>query len=211
MFQGIQKALMLAPHPDDGEFSSGGTLKKLIEEGVEVFYVAFSPCTKSVPEGFDKDVLYTELKAALSKLGIAEDHIITFNYDVREFPKFRQEILEDLIGIRKMVKPDLVLMPNSDDIHQDHHTIYQEGLRAFKTSRLLGYELPWNNLNFKSNFHVKLEKHHIEAKIDSIGEYKSQGFRTYHDDEFFLGLAKVRGVQVGAAYAEAFEVIRWWL
>ena len=43
MFQGIQKALMLAPHPDDGEFSSGGTLKKLIEEGVEVFYVAFSP------------------------------------------------------------------------------------------------------------------------------------------------------------------------
>ena len=133
MFQGIQKALLLAPHPDDGEFSCGGTLKKLIEEGVEVFYVAFSPCTKSVPEGFDNDVLYTELKDALSKLGIAEDHIITFNYDVREFPKFRQEILEDLIGIRKMVKPDLVLMPNSDDIHQDHHTIYKEGLRAFKT------------------------------------------------------------------------------
>lgn len=211
MFQGIQKALLLAPHPDDGEFSCGGTLKKLIEEGVEVFYLAFSPCTKSVPEGFDKDVLYKELRQAVQHLGIAEDHIITFNYDVREFPKFRQEILEDLIGIRKMIQPDLVLMPNSDDVHQDHHTIYEEGLRAFKASRLLGYELPWNNLHFKSNFHVKLEKEHIESKIEAIKEYKSQGFRTYYDDEFFFGLAKVRGIQVATPYAEAFEVIRWWL
>lgn len=211
MFQGIQKALLLAPHPDDGEFSCGGTLKKLLEEGVDLYYVAFSPCTKSVPKGFDKNVLYTELKSAVSKLGISEDHIITFNYDVREFPKYRQEILEDLIGIRKMVKPDLVLLPNGDDVHQDHHTIYQEGIRAFKQARLLGYELPWNNLTFKSNFHVKLEKHHIEAKTEAIKEYKSQGFRTYCDAAFFEGLAKVRGVQVGTDYAEAFEVIRWWL
>ena len=30
-FKGIKKALFLGPHPDDAEFSSGGTIAKLLE------------------------------------------------------------------------------------------------------------------------------------------------------------------------------------
>ena len=103
----------------------------------------------------------------------------------------------------------MVLLPNSDDVHQDHHTIYQEGVRAFKHSKLIGYELPWNNLEFTSNFHVKLERHHIKAKVQAVNEYKSQSFRKYKDEEFLFGLAQVRGIQVNAEFAEAFELIRW--
>jgi len=211
MIESIKTALVLAPHPDDGEFGCGATLKKLIDSGVEVCYVAFSPCTISVPEKFDTDILYKELILAVQHLGINESRIITFDFNVREFPKYRQEILEELIKLKKQINPDLVLLPNSDDLHQDHHVIYTEGKRAFKHSRLLGYELPWNNLNFTSNFHVKIDKDQIVSKFNALKEYKSQSFRNYHSMEFLEGLALVRGVQVNTKYAEGFELIRWFL
>lgn len=201
--------LLLAPHPDDGEFSCGATLKRWSGEGAEIWYAAFSPCKKSVPEGFDEDVLYKELPRALSHLGIPDNRIVTFDYPVREFPAHRQSILDDLIQLRQRIKPDLVLMPNSQDIHQDHKTIHEEGVRAFKFASMLGYELPWNTFNFPTNGHVKVDRAHLDAKINALKEYRTQQFRPYMDPEFLVGLARTRGLQVNADYAEAFEVIRW--
>ena len=100
-------------------------------------------------------------------------------------------------------------IPSLKDIHQDHTTIAQEGLRAFKNTTILGYELIWNNLSFDTTLFVKLEKKHIQAKCDALKAYQSQGVRDYMSEEFIYALAKSRGVQIGSAYAESFEVIRW--
>lgn len=207
----IERVLLLAPHPDDGEFGCGGTLKRFAEEGKAIYYAAFSPCIKSLPEGFGADTLFKELRNAATVLGIPEDHLITYNFSVRDFPAQRQEILEALIKLRKEIQPDLVLMPNSLDMHQDHHTIHQEGLRAFKHTRILGYELPWNNLHFTNNCHVKLDRSHINAKMEALKAYKSQAGRNYMDEEYFFGLARTRGIQLNFDYAEAFETIRWFM
>jgi N-acetylglucosamine malate deacetylase 1 len=205
----IKTILLLAPHPDDGEFGCGGTLKRLFDEGVVIWYAAFSPCNKSLKPGFDKGTLYQELPHAVAHLGINKENIITFQFPVREFPKFRQEILEEMIVLRKKIKPDLVILPNSLDIHQDHQVVNQEGIRAFKHTNILGYELPWNNFTFTNNAHVILERKHIQSKIEAIGEYKSQSFRNYMNEEFFFGLARTRGIQINRDYAEAFELTRW--
>ncbi|MFH1320666.1 MAG: PIG-L family deacetylase [Bacteroidota bacterium] len=202
-------AIVLAPHADDGEFSSGGTIKKLTSNGVKVWYVAFSPCKKSIPKGFSENILYDELLKAVSHLGIDKNNVITFNFTVREFDKHRQEILDNLITLKKEIQPDLVLLPNSKDVHQDHQVIHNEGIRAFKHFKILGYELPWNNIQFNKNLYVKLEKEHLDAKIAAIREYKSQEFRFYSSEDFFYSLARVRGTQINCEYAEAFEVIRW--
>ena len=202
--------LILAPHPDDGEFGCGASIKKWSDDGASIHYLAFSPCYKSIPNGFEKDILFSELIKACSHLGIAEDNIQTFNFPVREFPKYRQDILEELIAFRKKIgKVDLVVLPNSTDVHQDHQVIHQEGIRAFKHSRILGYELVWNNLSFTSNYHIRLSKNQLDAKWQAISEYKSQGFRNYKSQSFIEGLARVRGTQIGCEFAEAFELIRW--
>jgi hypothetical protein len=100
------------------------------------------------------------------------------------------------------------LLPSLNDIHQDHSTIANEGVRAFKNCTILGYELIWNNLTFNTQCFIHLEKKHIENKVAALKEYKSQGFRDYLSAEFIFSLAKTRGVQIGTEYAEAFEVIR---
>ena len=65
--------LVLAPHTDDGELGLGGTISKLIELGKKVTYVAFSTAQQSVPEGFPKDILKTEVKKATAQLGISPE------------------------------------------------------------------------------------------------------------------------------------------
>jgi len=207
MIQG-KKILFLAPHPDDPEYSCGGSMARWAKDN-ELFYVAFSPCKISLPEGFPENALYEELQASARVLGIAESNIFTYNFPVRRFPENRQDILEVMVKVRKSVQPDIVVMPNSNDIHQDHRVIYEEGLRAFKHCSLIGYELPWNNLQFVSNFHVKLAKEELSVKWEAISAYKSQDGRAYKSEAFFEGLARMRGMQVGHEFAEAFEVIRW--
>ena len=108
----FRKVLVLAPHTDDGELGAGGTVAKLIESGAEVYYAAFSTAEQSVPEGFPKDILKTEVKNATVRLGIPSDHLLIYNYEVRKLNYVRQEILEELIRLRKQIAPDLVLLPS---------------------------------------------------------------------------------------------------
>jgi len=187
MLSKFKTVYVLAPHTDDGELGAGATISKLIEEGADVYYFAFST----------------------AKLGIKKENVIIYNYEVRKLNYARQEILEDLMKYKRKLKPDLVLMPSLNDIHQDHSTIAQEGLRAFKNCTILGYELIWNNLTFDTTSFIKLDKKYIQAKCDALKEYKSQGNRNYMGEEFIFALARTRGVQIGTTYAESFEVIRW--
>ncbi len=204
----FKRVLVLAPHTDDGELGCGASIAKFVSDGSEVFYVAFSICTRSLPPHLDPYTLEKEVKKATKVLGIKPENLFLYDYDVRHFPTHRQEILEELVKLKKQIEPDLVLMPNSDDIHQDHKTIYEEGLRAFKACTLMGYELPWNNFAFQTNSFVILEDQHLQVKKDALKCYESQLHRSYLNDTFIESWAITRGVQIGYKYAEAFQIIR---
>lgn len=206
---GTERVLVLAPHTDDGEFGCGGTIARLVELGKEVYYVAFSSAEKSLPEGADAGALKKEVRQALLVLGIPLDHLLLFDYDVRNFPAHRQEILEDMVRLYRETNPSLILLPSTTDTHQDHQTVSVEGFRAFKHTSILGYELPWNNLTFETNAFAALDPRHLEAKLNALSCYRSQAGRIYSDRDFVEGLARTRGTQIGTKYAEAFEVIRW--
>ncbi|MGE3365293.1 MAG: PIG-L deacetylase family protein [Rhizobiaceae bacterium] len=209
MLSGFRNVLVLSPHTDDGELGAGGTIAKLTEAGANVHYAAFSTAEESVPVGLPRDILKTEVRAATKQLDIPEDNIFIYNYRVRKLNYSRQEVLEDLVTLRSKTNYDLVLVPSLSDVHQDHSTVAQEALRAFKATTILSYELIWNNLNFNTACFVVLDKANVEKKIAALAEYKSQSGRAYMSAEFILSLAKARGVQIGAPYAEAFEVVRW--
>lgn len=211
MITSFKNVLVLAPHTDDGELGAGGTISRLIESGSNVTYLAFSTAKESVPDGLPNDILKTEVRAATQRLGITSDNLIIKDYEVRKLNYSRQEILEDLIDMKRKNQYDLVLVPSLNDIHQDHQTIANEGLRAFKNTTILGYELIWNNLTFNTTCFVSLEEPHLLNKCTALSEYKSQEGRDYMSEEFVFSLARSRGVQAGVQFAEAFEVIRLYL
>jgi N-acetylglucosamine malate deacetylase 1 len=203
------KILILAPHTDDGELGCGATISKALEDGAEVWYVAFSTAKESVPEGMPKNILEIEVRDATGRLGIDPSHLVVHGYTVRRLSYSRQEILEDLVQLRKDIAPDLVFMPSLGDLHQDHSTVAAEALRAFKNCSILCYELPWNNLTFSNQCFSVVERKHVERKVEALTAYNSQKMRTYMSEEYVMSLARTRGVQIGKDFAEAFEVVRW--
>lgn len=205
----IDTTLILGAHPDDGELGFGGTISKLSDQNKTIHYATFSPCNKSLPEGFSDGVLFEEGEKACEKIGIPGEHLIKKRYPVRDFSDYRQDILEDLIDLKRNLNPDLIALPASSDVHQDHSVIHDEGIRAFKEKTILGYELPWNNLDFSYQGFVSLRKSDVDRKIAALREFKSQKRKEYIDPEYLRSLAVTRGVRAGYKFAEAFEVIRW--
>jgi len=204
----FKTVLVLGPHTDDGEIGAGATISRLCREGKKVYYVAFSICEESVPPGFDKTVLSKEILRAGSRFGIPKANISTLRYKVRKFTSSRQDILEDMIKIKNTIDPDLVLLPCSYDIHQDHKVIFEEGTRAFKKTSILGYEIPWNNLEINNRCFIEVFSEDLKNKVDSILEYKSQSFRNYINEDYIRSLLVIRGKQIDFDLAESFEVIR---
>lgn len=205
----FSKVLILAPHTDDGELGCGGAISKFVEDGMRVYYAAFSVAEKSVPDGFPKDVLETEVNKAMEVLGIPKTDLRIYRYGVRTFSYRRQDILEDIVSLRNELQPDLIFTPSPNDLHQDHKVVAEEAIRAFKRFTILGYEEPWNNISFDTVSFIPLEERHIKKKIEALKCYETQRYRSYLNEEFIRGLARTRGTQIEVKYAEAFEVIRW--
>lgn len=191
--------VVLAPHTDDETLCVGGTIAKMIEAGREVYIYAFSTGTSNI----------NEFKSACKGLK-ATPHPFT-HFKTRAFPDKRQDILDCMIEIRKQINPSIVFVPASSDCHQDHQVINQEGKRAFKHSTIYGFEAPWNSFDFSNGCYSTLSPDHMVAKVAAMQEYTSQFGRSYFKEESIISLARVRGMQAGCEYAEAFEVIRQYL
>ena len=205
----FRRLLVLSPHTDDGEIAAGGTIARLVSEGTECKYIAFSHCEESVPEGYPEDILVTEGYKATAVLGIEAGNVSIGDYPVRRLSDYRQDILEELIRVKNGFDPDLILAPSLFDIHQDHKTIAEEATRAFKNRTLLGYDMPWNCVRFETTMLLKITREQLEKKLAAINMYESQLSKGYIKEEYIRSLASIRGSEIQEEFAEAFQVIRW--
>jgi LmbE family N-acetylglucosaminyl deacetylase len=198
----VMKVLGISPHVDDIELGAGGYIARLLEEGHEVFVLAFS--IGNPDTGSDQ----WEFLESIKTLGVKNSKVLA--YPCRGFDEHRQDILDFLIAYKDEHVPDLVLVPSQANIHQDHEVVTQEAMRAFRTCSILGYEMPWGDLRpFHPQFYARLTIKHLNLKLSALQQYKSQLSRQYVHTDTVAALAVKRGMQVRASYAEAFEVIRW--
>jgi len=202
------KVLALSPHTDDVELGAGALLARLVDEGAKVAVAAFS--TGHHLSGAKKE----EMAAAMKVLGITAWTLL--NYPDHFYYRQRQTLLRDLEKMRDALEPDLVLVPASSDPHQDHQTVTQEALRAWRwrNVRMLGYETlrarpPSEPLRLSC--YAPASEQHWARKWAAVDSYVSQWYNGCLQGDVLRGLALVRGAQVGCEYAEAFEVLRWTL
>lgn len=203
--------LVLAPHTDDGELGAGASLARWASEGHQVHYVAFSDCEESLPAGCAPGTLRREVAEATAALGVRADRLRVLDFSVRYFERDRQDVLQAMVELNRELAPDLVLLPSREDLHQDHAVIALEGLRAFKRTSLLGYEVPWNNVSFTTSCFVSVDERAVQAKVAAVQCYASQQHRSYVQEGYLRAQLRFRGNQAGVAHAEAFEVVRWML
>jgi LmbE family N-acetylglucosaminyl deacetylase len=109
---------------------------------------------------------------------------------------------------RAQTSPDLLFAPNRFDAHQDHRGLADLIPTAFRDHVILGYEIvKWDGDLGRPNVYQPLNAVLVEAKVDLLHQhYPSQLHRSWYDREAFLGLARIRGIECGTRYAEAFHV-----
>lgn len=205
-----KRILCVSAHLDDVEFGCGGIISRFKAEA-EFHILALTLNRRSYHGVLQEERDLSEQHAAMELLGIPRANLNTSDEIAGQmFPEYRQLILEELYRADKEIRPQLVLVPSYNDVHQDHQTVARSALKAFKRVSLWGYEIINSTYGFNPNLYVRIEAAHLKNKIAAVNCYQSQQNEAvttadYFSDDVLHALAKVRGTRAGCQFAEAFE------
>jgi len=204
----FSRILVVAPHVDD-EIHCAATARKLVEQGCDVGSVSFSFCEESLPIEFSLEDIIQEHSSSLDLIGIKHCFRWERGFQVREFLSRRQEILEQLVEVKREFAPTVVLCPSSTDTHQDHRVVFDECERLFRDTTVLGYIHALNMRQINPTLFVPVRQRQMAVKRDAWSCYRSQNVKASPFGAEWIDLqAKTWGKMCGYALAEAFEFIR---
>ena len=194
--------LAVGAHPDDIEIGCGGTLKKHIIKGDDVYFLVATNGEK----GGDMEERIAEAKKAASLMG-AKD--IDFLNLPDSFVLHDGKTVHLLDNVMKKISPSLVYVHSLNDYHQDHSNIAKSTLSASRNMKnsILCYEAPSTTLEFTPIAFNNISKT-FDFKIECINQFVSQERKDYVERQAIINLAKFRGKTINVEYAEAFEVVR---
>lgn len=191
--------LAIGAHPDDIEIGAGGTLLSLAERwvGLQARYVVLTGTTDRQLEARN---------AANSFLPAADLTIELFDLPESRLPAAWDRVKEALEHVAQSCSPDLIIAPSRDDAHQDHRVIAEIVPTVFRDQLYLAYEIPkWDGDLGRPSMYFPLAADMARRKIELLNKcFPSQRNRDWWDDEVFLGMARLRGIECRASYAEAF-------
>jgi len=197
---GVRSLVAVGAHPDDIEIAAGGLLLSLAaaSPGLRVHYVL---CTGSPDR-------QAEARAAAARfLPGAEITFALHELPDGRLPAYWNDVKEILHGAVGVLQPDLVICPAPNDAHQDHRLLAEQTPTVFRDQLVLHYEIPkWDGDLSRRNTYVPLPDDVARRKVELLHEsFPSQKARDWWDDEVFLGLARLRGMECRSRYAEAFD------
>jgi len=125
-----------------------------------------------------------------------------------ELRDHQRQVRQLLSDFRRECEPDMVFGPHSSHRDEEHRFLAELIPTEFRDHLVLGYEVLQADsdlLNPSLYLPIPTETAHQKARLVTQC-YPSQSRRLWFDDEAFVGLMRVRGVQCKARYAEAFAV-----
>jgi LmbE family N-acetylglucosaminyl deacetylase len=191
--------LAIGAHPDDIEIGAGGMLLSLAQRraGLQARYVVLTGTA-------DRQL---EARAAASSFLPAADLTV----DLLDLPEGRlpaawDRVKEALEQVARSCSPDLVIAPSRDDAHQDHRTVAEIVPTVFRDQLYLAYEIPkWDGDLGRPSMYFPLAADMARRKVELLNKcFPSQRNRDWWNDEVFLGMARLRGMECREPYAEAF-------
>lgn len=198
-----RKVCFIGAHPDDIELGCGALIAH-ISKSTEVLCVTLSnnqknPLLKNVVDEYYK---------SMSLLGVPRDHVIAGEFETRRFPHARQEILEYMIQLKQSFHPDIVFVHTKADLHQDHGTVTEEALRAFRGISVLGFDVIRSSYGFFPNFLVEVNEEDVAKKINALAEYHTYADKYYFKPEVTRATLIRHGALAERPYAEGFDILR---
>jgi LmbE family N-acetylglucosaminyl deacetylase len=198
-----KRVLFLGAHPDDIELGCGALLHHITHQ-TEVLCVTLSDNQKNP----NLENVKNEHYSAMTVLGVPKEKIILGPFTTRIFPDARQGILEYFLKLRKDFKPDLIFVHSKQDVHQDHNTMTDEALRAFRGITVLGFDVVRSSYGFFPHFLVEVTEEDVGKKIESLSKYETYRDRYYFNSELTRSIMVRHGALAECPFAEGFDILR---
>ncbi len=192
------RILTVGAHADDIEIGAGGTLLALAQRGhLQVRSLVLTGTPERRAEAQD---------AAREFLPGADVVIDLHDLPESRLPAVWADVKDILEGVARSWTPDIIFAPSVEDAHQDHRVVGEIVPTVFRDSLYLAYETPkWDGDLRRPGTYIPLSAEIAHRKVELLHKcFPSQHPRHWWDDEVFLGLARIRGVECRQSYAEAF-------
>ena len=198
-----KRVLFLGAHPDDIELGCGALMHKIAKK-TDVLCVTLSDNQKNP----DLQKVKSEHFQSMQVLDVPEEKIVLGPFTTRVFPDARQEILEYFLKLRKDFNPDLIFTHTRQDVHQDHNTMTDEALRAFRGTTVLGFDVVRSSYGFFPSFLVEVSEENAAAKIEALSKYETYRDRYYFNAELTRSIMVRHGALAERPLAEGFDILR---
>jgi len=198
-----KRILFLGAHPDDIELGCGALLHHIVSK-TDVLCVTLSDNLKNPNLKNVKDEHYE----SMAVLGVPKEKIVLGPFITRVFPDARQEILEYFLKLRREFNPDLIFTHSRQDVHQDHNTMTDEALRAFRGITVLGFDVVRSSYGFFPHFLVEVTEEDVDKKIEALGKYETYRDRYYFNSELTRSIMVRHGALAERPFAEGFDILR---
>ncbi|MCQ3939365.1 MAG: hypothetical protein DPW18_20320 [Chloroflexi bacterium] len=198
-----KRVLFLGAHPDDIEIGCGALIHHIVNK-TDILCVTLSDNQKN-PEL--KNVKAEHLRS-MKVLGVPEERVVFGPFTTRIFHDSRQDILEYFLKLRREFKPDLIFTHSRQDVHQDHNTMTDEALRAFRGITVLGFDVVRSSYGFFPHFIVEVSEEDVNKKIEALAQYETYRDRYYFNSELTRSIMVRHGAIGEVPFAEGFDILR---
>lgn len=198
-----RRVLFIGAHPDDIEIGAGALIAHIADK-TDLLCVTLSDNQKNP----DLQHLVDEHYNSMTVLGVPKEKIILGEFETRRFPHQRQEILEYLLKLRRDFQPDIVFVHSKADIHQDHGTVTDEALRAFRGTTVLGFDVIRSSYGFFPSFLVEVSEADVNKKIEALAKYTTYQSRYYFEADVTRSTLVRFGAICERPFAEGFDILR---
>jgi N-acetylglucosamine malate deacetylase 1 len=198
-----KRVLFLGAHPDDIELGCGALIHHIAPMS-DVLCVTLSDNQKNP---LLKNVVEEHYKA-MKALRIPKEKVALGQFTTRIFHDARQEILEYFLKLRKDFDPEIIFVHSKQDVHQDHNTMTDESLRAFRGITLLGFDVVRSSYGFFPNFLVEVSEDDVNAKIEALSQYETYRDKYYFNNELTRSIMVRHGALAEVPFAEGFDILR---
>jgi LmbE family N-acetylglucosaminyl deacetylase len=195
--------LCLGAHSDDIEIGAGATILGWIDRGVrlDVHWAVLSAIGPRAEEAHASAQQFL-MNAASAVIDLAE-------FKTGFFPYQGADIKNWFEALRTRTSPDVILCHWRHDAHQDHREVSKLTWNTFRDHTILEYEIPkWDGDAGQPNVYLPASKALMERKTRLLHQhFGTQREKDWFDDETFMSLARLRGMECRApdGFAEAFH------
>lgn len=207
--------LFIVAHPDDEALGAGGTIRRLANAGhrIAVLTISSNSPTRA-------DDLIAAQKKSHKILGAAASYNLGVEA-MRFAEQDRYTMTQEIENIIRTESPDYIVTHNPTDTHNDHRITSELTREAFllplrrknidkEIKGAFFMEIPsstdWSYAGFAPNTFAEINRGDLREKIKAIEVYDDVLRPIPHprNAESIKALARYRGGQCGAAYAESF-------